>query len=776
MTVDLNTTNPLSFIEWKDYYQDIADSSELSIRYNNYLIEWKDRKQTNANDNSDYAKSIYTQFLKNLNLSTLNPNVASFIQRIDIDDIYELELSVHYFVEIIQNQLKNVRDLREEVKFSTTKNKLKTSKLGIQKYIKNFIARLLNNNEFIKEFTDTNIEDINLEKIANNIEINLKNYITDDFIYNIHKVDKDLILNIANKVLKETTHKKDDPVKIIQLISINKDGKQLKVRTNNISSPNSSLSINDVYSNYERLPGRYFRGEEKTLSNLIWSHEKDLIEKYLANDLYHISGDKNNAKVEKLFDNTNPTNNLTQRYGPNLYGGSLNIKHTEIFPYQLSFKNTGTTNFYSNGLTFNVNLSTFAGREYVIPNPHKYEPGIKCVGYIKNSATGEVLRNIKRKQRTPLIFKSKNNVYKNDNQGSSIEFYNNKLLRNYGYQSQENSLEYSSTGINKREDNISFWNDEIGHIDWKNTDTYPISVLNIYPESQRLTDLLITNKTGIKLRSDIYGNEFYFIKPVYPKRYAGTTYISSTSDSSTTGCTTAAEYYDGLFFEPLLSAISAAEYFSSGTLYDSVTGVYDLFITSHVLPASGTHCSTSGGGDQFSAPLTAYSCSDLHTIALSCGSVSAVSAIDGGPFVGHPGTGSDLVTNYFSETTIPYFSIDTSAIYTSSTTTYEASATNNPTTSAVKLFDQQFISAGEIFVRNIATQTVDPLSTAFVNVFNKHTTGSTKSNILSTSNILDFDIIENTIYVQTSAETVTELYDFVDGTFKNKASSKSIIT
>ena len=61
-------------------------------------------------------------------------------------------------------------------------------------------------------------------------------------------------------------------------------------------------------------------------------------------------------------------------------------------------------------------------------------------------------------------------------------------------------------------------------------------------------------------------------------------------------------------------------------------------------------------------------------------------------------------------------------------------------------------------------------------MFNKHTTGNTKSNILSTSNILDFDIIENTIYIQTSAETVTELYDFVNGSFKNNASSKSIVT
>ena len=45
MTVDLNTTNPLSFLEWKSHYGDISDASELSIRYNNYLIEWKDQNE-----------------------------------------------------------------------------------------------------------------------------------------------------------------------------------------------------------------------------------------------------------------------------------------------------------------------------------------------------------------------------------------------------------------------------------------------------------------------------------------------------------------------------------------------------------------------------------------------------------------------------------------------------------------------------------------------------------------------------------------------------------
>ena len=118
---------------------------------------------------------------------------------------------------------------------------------------------------------------------------------------------------------------------------INKNGKKLKVQTNNISTPNSLLSVNEQFTNFERLPGRYFRGEIKTIENLKFTHEKGLIEKYLANDLYYLSGNKQNAKLTQLFDNTNPTNNLTQRYNPNLHGRPFNIKNTDIFPYQLSW-------------------------------------------------------------------------------------------------------------------------------------------------------------------------------------------------------------------------------------------------------------------------------------------------------------------------------------------------------------------------------------------------------------------------------------------------------
>jgi hypothetical protein len=202
---------------------------------------------------------------------------------------------------------------------------------------------------------------------------------------------------------------------------------------------------------------------------------------------------------------------------------------------------------------------------------------------------------------------------------------------------------------------------------------------------------------------------------------------------------------------------------------DGHTSVFDTVVVSDT-----TICS-SGSAEGFAAPLTDYSCTTVLTDALSCGSVSAVSAIDCGDFNNHPGNSTDLIATYFTDTTVPYYSISTASIYTSSTTTYELSTTNNPTTSATHLFDQQYIDAGEIYVRNVYTQVVEPLSTAFSNIFNKHGS-TTKTNILTSSNILNFDVVENTICIQTSAETVTELYEFEDGVFKVGASSKAIIT
>ena len=115
-----------------------------------------------------------------------------------------------------------------------------------------------------------------------------------------------------------------------------------------------------------------------------------MIEKYVSNDLYYI--DSLSKTVNKLFEHDNTTNNLSQRYSPNTFLQLVNIKHNEIYPQQLSFYNTGVSVFHSSNLTYTIELSSLRGHEYVIPDPSKFESGVKCVGVIKNSNTGQILK------------------------------------------------------------------------------------------------------------------------------------------------------------------------------------------------------------------------------------------------------------------------------------------------------------------------------------------------------------------------------------------------
>jgi len=90
-----HTHNPLSYKEWKAHYEDSGDATELPLLYNNYLTEWKEEKLKRKTKDDKYTKDIYSQFLTSINLTTIDDNIVRFLDRIDTDNIYELELAVH---------------------------------------------------------------------------------------------------------------------------------------------------------------------------------------------------------------------------------------------------------------------------------------------------------------------------------------------------------------------------------------------------------------------------------------------------------------------------------------------------------------------------------------------------------------------------------------------------------------------------------------------------------------------------------------------------------
>ena len=61
--INLDTTSPLTFNQYKDYYKDTS-YNEMSEAYNAYLVDWKNYKAAEAVKDGNYRFNLYKEFLK----------------------------------------------------------------------------------------------------------------------------------------------------------------------------------------------------------------------------------------------------------------------------------------------------------------------------------------------------------------------------------------------------------------------------------------------------------------------------------------------------------------------------------------------------------------------------------------------------------------------------------------------------------------------------------------------------------------------------------------
>ena len=723
--MNLDTLKPYTLKEYRQYNRDIVNIDKLSALYNNYLIEWKEYKTTKTTDDSNYRSNIYKEFLKNIEITNTNSDIKLYLDQIDYDDPYELDLAVHYFTINLNNEINRTIEYRDEIKFTPTKNNLKASPEGVTKYLKAHLMRLLKQEKFK---TLAGVTSFNTTEISNKIKINLIQYASNN---TIGDESGDLIESLNRTDFKQSIRNKSKET--LQVLKISNKGQKKYLKT----SFKSKVSVNVVYDDWSRLPVRYFANENKTFDNLISNITDKLKEKYLGTDVYQLSGDSTEYTLNKIFEAENTNSYLYKFYNPIAVDsyGSL-IKKKKI-PYQLSFGNAGLATALSKNLSFNVNLSALDG-EFIIPDPYRIQPG--------KGATNSKLK-------APINFNAETDWIKN-NENNSINVIDKKVLKSTGYQSRENSLDYSPIGINKVTDEISFWNGS-NQIDWKNSDVYKRENLNRFPEAERFNDLLIKNNTATQIKNDIFGNEFILFKSTSPKRYGDSSFIISTT-ATTVGTLTSCAFYDGLYFNGVLSAISAAD----PSTYDSLTAVFDTSLFNDVSTCTGTN--------NFSAPLTGFTCDEIDTAMLS--GLSGDHYVDAGPFVNHPCKSSDFVQGFFVKTQVPF---NTLAISNGFTTTYELTSLNNPTTSVTPVYDETYTTPGSAFVRDINSQKIYTLYEKLSGVFLKLPTSA--QNAISANEITNLDVIGSTIYIQTSANTFTEKYNYDGDKFTVARPSVSLL-
>lgn len=717
--IDLNTKKPVTFKEFKKYYLNLNNLNELNNLYNEYLVNFSKNKILVNNTNNNYIAENYKEFIKNINFNFLQTETTIFLSRLNYNDVYDLDIIVSYVTNYILSELEIYKAAREELKYAKIKNNLITSRAGITLRLKNLILRTLV--RYSGYLAKSGVP-INLKEISNKLSIKFYNYACNLVRSTENYSDPDVLerTNFQNKIKQLS---KD----IVQPIKVKHKGKTVYLKANF----NRKISANVLYTDYNSLPDRFFANEEKKLENLVPSLITKLYEKYLETDVYQLSGDGNSYNFTKVLSAVN-NNSYYNKYNPavNSDYGTL-IDKTKL-PQQLCFTNAGLATSLSKNLTYKIDVPAVKGT-YLIPDPTKVQPGFG---------------KSKRKSQGPVIFSANNSWIKNNETGNSISVVDNTSLKGFGYQSKEQSLNYSHTGINRQTDEISFWSGE-RHDIWKNNDTYKKINLTTYPEAERFSDLLITNKTAVTIKTDLYGNEFALYKSVQPDRLGSSSYTTYNSIYDNLPPEVVEDgdciIYDGQYFEDTLTAISNA----NPTLYPDIDSIFDVVLFNDVSGCNGL--------DGWFAPLS----------TTECAYVTGEDVVDNGYLSAGPLHGLNIALNYFNKGSITFSN-------TSVPSNYQTSYTSvTPFVSSLPLYNQKYTVPGELYVRDIGTQKVYSFYEKLSSVFTKLPTAAQSA--ISANEVINFDVVGNTFYIQTSANTFTESYEYDGENFILSVASNSII-
>lgn len=504
--IELDTIRPHTYNEFKEYYTDYNNPAELNSLYTQYLSEYNTFSEKNKIDKNLYTTNLYKEFIKSIDKKIFFNEISNFLENLDYDDPYELDIAIHYISYALKRECISLQKKRDNLKLTKTKNKFKVSKKGIELYIKNLIVNLLYDYYFSKTNTlQTNLKKQKIKEITYKLKVKFeqlsteRSLVTESVETNGQKEFVSSILMDFNNKLKPSSNIENTSKSVLQSLRIKDQNNNNRILTNN---KNKKISINKIYSDYNLLPERYFANEIKTEENLIFNINDKLAEKYLESDTYYLSGDSTSYEIMKLHVAENKYKNVF-RYNPTVSNLFTEKKiHNDKIPFQLSYNNAGLAQLLSKDITFSVNVSAISG-EFILPDIYNIQSG---VGF----------KSRKNNKHNILNYSANNSFFKNNDRDSASVFDNN-VLKNYGYQSKESSIKYNHTGINKNTDEISFWEGNNQNI-WKNKDVYQRSNFNKFPENERLQDLLITNSTAVEIKNDIYGNEFIMYKNAYPKR------------------------------------------------------------------------------------------------------------------------------------------------------------------------------------------------------------------------------------------------------------------
>jgi len=152
-----DTVAPFSFLDFINNTQADYSPEEYSSFYSSYLKTWHSNQGGSEEEQKTQFTDYYRQFIKEIVINYTTETEKRFLEKIDFNDPADLDVAIPFFA----NRLKDIalfyKKKRDEGKYVIDRNKMKGSQTGLEKAIFDNIYNFIFNSE---DALDTENDDV----------------------------------------------------------------------------------------------------------------------------------------------------------------------------------------------------------------------------------------------------------------------------------------------------------------------------------------------------------------------------------------------------------------------------------------------------------------------------------------------------------------------------------------------------------------------------------------------------------------------------------------
>jgi len=514
----VDNNKPLPFTAWLSYNNALyEDTGSYLKNYQAYVNDWFAANSSKSDGRGDFTRSLYVDLIKEISINFTTPDEKRFLTNLNFTNSRDMATALPFFSKKIKDVCLYFSSVRDHVKHASVQHNLRGSTFGIETVLYNELLRYLSTEDSyitlrslgmsltaIRDSLSFKIEEL-YDRYSNYFDVNPQTPLSaydssygtrkEFFGANVIDVDPYLFTNLEGTISTAITN-----AITAYPFYLNELGTLFTV--------NPKVSADQLY--YLQDSDFISTINDASLENLNILNKRLLTQKFIGTDYYYLSTGNTATSIVSglLFKAANDYANFANKRYPSIAAVPSNkflIKPTELGlffkPDKLGILTFTNFNFYPT-----IDIEKLAPNSlYVFPDPFKQ-------GNI-SAETGSVFD-------TPLKFVEDITLTKSDasnNYSFGDIISDSKLQLFRGYQSREQTLEYSHQGLSRYTDPTDFFQGERKNL-WANNDIFPQKPAGFYDIDARTKALLPINETLVQYKSDVFGNDYGLYKKIYKNK------------------------------------------------------------------------------------------------------------------------------------------------------------------------------------------------------------------------------------------------------------------